>query len=479
MAIEKKVVLSGKEKTKPKKRFLRIVFAVGHLFLGLGGLDLSNTRESELRDPISTTEESDLEQQPSAEVEITAADRLLVIDTPLLTNVSQVVRNLMGEDFSRRVAFDGNTTRQLLEDDETAPTAMLEGLVLQMASTHYSTIVRPAMQRVIADTELTWSDPEIFSIFNTLTGYEFSRDSLGNPIISASIDLDLARPFLEANPEQSVVNLSLQPGIITLKKELYQEANLEEVFFFGYTSDYEERAFLLPDVPSTTIYEEQADDGGVQAYYFDESRERIYLEGPISEEEWGLYIRRPTSEVSDLVFEPFHPETAYENVLSLIELCNDFPDKLFVVAGGTYGSNIAEVRNNFEEEWPQNLLIVGTTMYQGSIEDLRNEDVLLRTNAGGADIFLNGVWFKEAGLTGEIVSSSEATAIVSSYAVILSEGDRSPADVIDLIVNSGTYPDTVSVRPLGINGVLDSTQQLAMDGRLLDPAALESLVAEQ
>jgi hypothetical protein len=471
MAVEKPAQQPSKEKSKPKKRFLRIVFAVGHLFLGLGGLDVSNTRESKPKDPIENV------ANVEAESEVTVSDRLLVIDTPLFTNVSDVVRNLMGEDFSRRVPFDGTTTRQLLEDDETAPTAMLEGLVLQMASAHYSTIVRPAMQRVIADTELTWSDPEIFSIFNTLTGYEFSRDSLGNPIISVSIDLNLARPFLEANPEQSVVNLSLQPGIITLKKELYQEASLEEVFFFGYTSNYEERTFLLPDVPSTTIYEEQTDDGGVQAYYLDESGERIYFEGPISEEEWGLYTRRPTIEVSDLVFEPFHPETAYENVLSLIELCNDFPDKLFVVAGGTYGSNIAEARSDIEE-WPSNLLIVGTTMYEGSIEDMRNGDVLLRTNAGGSDVFLNGSWFSQEGLTGTIVSSSEATAIVSSYAAILSNEGRYPADVIDLMVNRGTYSDVVSVRPLGINGVLDSTQQLAMDGRLLNPVALENLVAE-
>jgi len=187
----------------------------------------------------------------------------------------------------------------------------------------------------------------------------FVKDSLGNPGISVTFDEKRIIELLEENTNR-IVNLSFQVGDVEifLEQRRKEPPPLEELMAF-YGED--ENKIYVGGNLTTAIR-----DGNV--VYVDPQGNEV---SPMTREEFGKFKKDREAEAlrNAPIVEAETPEwkingayteeKAETNLPRLFEICRAYPEKLFVVAGGNNGEDIREAREQLQDQWPDNLMLVG------------------------------------------------------------------------------------------------------------------------
>ena len=218
------------------------------------------------------------------------------------------------------------------------------------------------------------------------------KDADGNPGISVNFDPKKVIELLKNNQDQ-VVNMSFQVGNVDLfakqvksldfesrksvRPPLYEEdrdmniVNTNRVYLFppdGYSIQVLKEGILVPadekgnPLPSVTKDEYDA--------LVKQDEERIIKEGGV-----------PTLNTTEMV-SAYSDSKVEENLPKLFEVCNAYPDKLFVAAAGNEGEDLRRALGGK----PKNLLIVGqwsTDIFDSSIQAYPTHNVY------GADIYID------------------------------------------------------------------------------------------
>lgn len=203
---------------------------------------------------------------------------------------------------------------------------------------------------------------------------KFIKDSSGNPGVSLNFDPKRIIKLLEDDPSR-VINGSFQVGNV----ELFQVTKRYTDVIPKYDRNdprFTDAGYYLDD--GKIIYQGavglRVEKDGRRVYYDSEGKEIK----PISLEE--LEKRRlENSEIKEhkstslSIVGAYTKEKAMENLPKLFEVCNTYPDKFFVFAGGNTGEDFREAMEKLKAQVPRNLLITaewikydyGAGIYEG------------------------------------------------------------------------------------------------------------------
>lgn len=189
----------------------------------------------------------------------------------------------------------------------------------------------------------------------------FIKDASGNPGVSLNFDSKRITELLK-NDSSRIINASFQVGNV----ELYQVAKVRTEVIPKY--DQNDPRFsgegLGGELDGKEVLYQGAvgirTENGRVVYYDVEGREIT----PISLEE--LEKRKlENSEIKEhkstelIMNGAYTKEKAMENLPKLFEVCDAYPDKFFVFAGGNTGEDFREAMEDLQDKVPKNLLIVG------------------------------------------------------------------------------------------------------------------------
>jgi hypothetical protein len=185
----------------------------------------------------------------------------------------------------------------------------------------------------------------------------FIKDASGNPGISLNFDQKRIIKLLENDPNR-VINGSFQVGNV----ELFQETNIRTEIIPKYGDNDPRFAGLRSMTDENSFYV------GAVKFSFNADGSWDYLDAtgkkvsPISSEE--LEKRKlENSEVKKYksteleIRGAYAKEKAMENLPKLFDVCNAYPDKFFVFAGGNTGEDFREAMEKLKGKVPKNLLI--------------------------------------------------------------------------------------------------------------------------
>lgn len=321
--------------------------------------------------------------------------------------------------------------------DNIALTALVESM-FNTRDTHGST-----MKSVIRQTEEALGyqdtgDKLVLPLQEAITNVQFGRDQLNNPYIEFSISsqriANMLTEYFDDNPDAQVINLSLQIGTSRVTQiftevtplpiqttGLYDEETDEELF----TLAQGEISLIVVDgklVPHVSQGSKQIPIPETDIFTYSEYQERNakHIQNILVSEQAGLQTNQiqPTQRTETI--EQYNPEFAEENLMQLVQLAVQFPDKSFNAAGGNINSHFYQIRKNLEEtdNWSDNILIIAG---DPEVSD-------------GADIYVNSLGYRRT------LSSSEATAIISGIDTILAQQGYSQNERRSLILNTLATP---------------------------------------
>ena len=224
---------------------------------------------------------------------------------------------------------------------------------------------------------------------------EIEKSPLGNWRARLIINPKIIHELV-SQTQDSIINLSLQPGIIPLEYVMYQQEN----------------KYNLSVSPGPVVKDSQGNilSRGKDRYYngTDEITEEEYLR--LEKESAVTQLLEPHDRIVNFT-DGFAGENTYNNLLHLTDIAGLHPEKLFVVAGGnpkgiSSRPDIREARKQLELSglWPPNIIVVG---YETS---LKGEYAYTGPASLGADIYVTAKDLKKLGFP---VSSSFATPVVT------------------------------------------------------------------
>ncbi|MBP7967774.1 hypothetical protein KAZ66_05920 [Candidatus Woesebacteria bacterium] len=276
--------------------------------------------------------------------------------------------------------------------------------------------------------------PQVYPVQAGITIKDLhATDNLGNPSVLLHMSAEPVKEQLRLLPDMRIVNISLQFGTLAIshirKKirpvldtpayQTLQHALLSSV----ETSRPHEFIFFDPDkyfvdtsgaddiIKSLATGEAMDQDSGVYDVVSEEQIEvyrtetmRNILQRTFSLEEVNT-SSRPYYEITGAFRDM---ATGLANIQELFSLVYEFPEKLFIVAAGNYGDDLDPLREQYADEWPQNLIIAGHW------DNATQKPCMYDTYYNyGADIYF------DAGSIGVEYGSSMAAATFSSGASIL------------------------------------------------------------
>lgn len=222
-------------------------------------------------------------------------------------------------------------------------------------------------------------------------------DELGNPGFAIDTDPKAIINALTQVPDQKIVNISLQLGkdmeFALIKKEKHEVTPIDEDGV-GF-SDKDGKVYWAS--AGTTEFSLAT---GEKLRPLTAEENQAYMKQKKEEVPEIFDINPPTPQIKGA----YRKEKATENLKQLLEVCQRFPDKLFVSATGNFGDDIRDARKNLSASWPSNLLLAAE--WSRRSEEPRN-------NVYGADIYVDNYW------SGLNYGSSFSTAMLSGYASIL------------------------------------------------------------
>ncbi len=242
------------------------------------------------------------------------------------------------------------------------------------------------------------------------------QNPLNNPMADLIINErkvgDILDSFFQEHPEQKIVNFSAQIGKM---ERMYGLRSLKDLYI---ATDLEDTNLLALDPTETWNGGMTNHEGKVWPYILDADDNKVFLE-LVTEDEYDArnadYHQTSISEFrssghsdgaienttyDETTIEAYNAVFARENLIRLSELCNRFPDKLFITAGGNENDRFFEIRERLEHEgvWPKNLIIVGA------------QNPVVGIQADGCDIYIKATDYKT---DRSLLSASESTAMIS------------------------------------------------------------------
>lgn len=169
-----------------------------------------------------------------------------------------------------------------------------------------------------------------------------TQDELGNHGFFVQVEPQPLIDLLSKHPDQKIVNFSFTLGevgfwAISRTKEVTEKINYPT-------------AIVGKDEAGNKTYTLLSGDGK-----------------PLTEEEYRKMIDEMTEKASEIVehtppyireIDAYKGENAEANLSKLFQVCQIFPDKLFVVAAGNYYSDLRGVRQSMVDRWPENVIFV-------------------------------------------------------------------------------------------------------------------------
>ena len=277
---------------------------------------------------------------------------------------------------------------------------------------------------------------------------KFTQDNLKNPGISLNFN-PIRIITLLGGDTNKVINMSFQVGDVAIFLEKFKEIPDVEMPEVYYELDKNgnpvntERLYLAPF------------KGAPVGYYLGEiSIPMIRVNGedqllvPITEEEYQALKAKKEAEQSTQTVESDNPsikivgsytkEKAAQNLAKLFEICQAYPDKLFIVAAGNEQEDLREALEQLQYEKPINLLIVAE-WETDFISEPKNK-------VYGADIYVDNT---SIGLP---PGSSFSTPVISARASVLFAQERSLEEVKAHIL------DESATAEYKIDGIIESTK---------------------
>ncbi len=331
------------------------------------------------------------------------SDHLVFVDLNSGDNIMGVVRKEMGAE-----VFDQNTpapkTLEELRTDLLDNTKAQKLLVPQIAMLLGSTGLHQKLVESKADEALNYLGEKPLTnvhtrpLINALTNYKFEKDELGNPQVSAETKAQPVIDMLKNTPQDVVTILPL--GRFSAGVEIFKKSPIDissQVFRTNDPDTNEVLYFAVPTEeqgwdPSERSFDPGYDSEGI--YYTDKNGIRLkqLTKNQVDEIERQAQEKTTVETISiepkDLnssikIKEPFHPDYAEDSLREIIKVCIAYPEKLILVAGGTFGgSDITEARKKITSEkiWPENLCIIGGTK--------KVADTVYVTGVIGADTYI-------------------------------------------------------------------------------------------
>lgn len=234
---------------------------------------------------------------------------------------------------------------------------------------------------------------------------ELIEDSSGNPGVSLNFDQKRIIELLKNDPSR-VVNGSFQVGNV----ELFQKVNKYTVIRADYIdSEGIVRTYSSSDDTTATF--------PIDSTYKDAQGNEVPLK--LKEEPKIKDIKSTSLSIVGA----YTKEKAMENLPKLFEVCNAYPDKFFVFAGGNTGEDFREAMEALKDQVPKNLLITaewvkgnfGGFEYEGP--PLYSYDGKFHGGVWGPNIYVNN---DELGAPGG--SSFSVPEIAASIDILLKKG---------------------------------------------------------
>lgn len=289
-------------------------------------------------------------------------------------------------------------------------------------------LVSKTYEQIYREIGGTGSLPEVVSARDAVKWQNLTSspdNPLKNPKFGMELD-EIALGNIIQNRPEKIINLSSQVGLATRERVLHapRDINYEII-----TDDEGKTFWAITEGNEIEGHQALQGVGFVPFYVKDGQRvnaevlgsEEAFNERNIGFKEKSIqeYVENGTSPG---IVEAMHTETieayndklARENLDRLVKLCERFPDRLFVAAGGNEGNFFFQARKELTEryeregkKWPENLVLVGVR--QTNPRDLNNVE------ADGCDIYLDKDDYQQIN-GGGYLSSSEATPIVAAVA---------------------------------------------------------------
>ena len=290
---------------------------------------------------------------------------------------------------------------------------------------------------------------------------KFIKEASGNPGVSLNFDPKRIIELLKDDPSR-VINGSFQVGNV----ELFQETKVKTEVIPKY--DLSDPRFSGEGLPSELDGKEVLYQGAVgirteagRVVYYDKEGQEIT---PISYEE--LEKRKlENSEIiehksTELVINgAYAKEKAIENLPKLFEVCNAYPDKFFVFAGGNTGEDFRETMEALKDQVPKNLLIAaewikydygfgvyeGPSMEYGKYGQVLGPDMYVYNERSGNP---SGSSFSVPELSAEIDTLlSKGLSFKQAKEAVLAK-----SNLHTLSLNDGTHPTVRVFNPSNIQG---------------------------
>jgi len=150
----------------------------------------------------------------------------------------------------------------------------------------------------------------------------------------------------------------------------------------------------------------------------------------------GELVTRKITEES--IVGAYSKEKAEENLTKLFEVCNAYPDKVFVAAAGNSGEDVREALQKLEENRPKNLILVA----ESTEEEYNGQSWMRATyNVFGADIYVDN---SKLGIPSG--SSFSTPAIAAHASDLLGERGITAANVREQLIARLTQSETLASR---------------------------------
>lgn len=350
--------------------------------------------------------------------------KLLMLDffdfPPLSSQETTILQNIGVEDFSSTKGLLAGTPQS---DEETK---LLMRLLFQeryKGHGHRVCEVATKTRQFLLGNQTEAQEITTYSLFPAVKIGEIAKNELGNPVLTCGIDGETLSGFALSFP--SVINLSAEVGQLQVTLGLYKEKQ-----------KYPEMGRRAPS--KSTI-------GMVTTY-------RDFQGNLISEKEYDFLLAKMDEkelvllapEERGVTFtDGYYGEETENNVLELVKVANNHPEKMFVVAGGnpfyfngTKFPDIREARRKLTEEklWPDNLIVVGFKGKESGQEGL---------GSFGADVYVSWEDLKKLGFS---QASSYATPVVSEIvSLLIARGYNTHQKVREALISLTEAESTVDI----------------------------------
>lgn len=286
--------------------------------------------------------------------------------------------------------------REIVPTTASETRAVLAGLLAEQYRDHGRNVLqvtREAQKQF--DTGWKLENPKLESMNDAVSIRSIRHDELGNPICTIFVDRKRVAEKLR-NSDETVVNLSFELGELEFKYELYKSE---------FTADAETRRHM-PQI------KELADGPHYYAYDGTEISEAKYNEQMKVIEDTKVTLLDPADRRA-VFLDGYAGDKTYSNLREVALLAAEFPDKIFVIAGGnpttyegeTKRPDIGDARHRLFMQgiWPPNIIVVG---FEGK------ESGFVGPASFGSDVYVDYETLHKLGFQ---QASSYATPYISEY----------------------------------------------------------------